>query len=1100
MKCLRLLLVLLAFSPELSSAQKKFELVNSGDVIKQCAALFDSGKYKQAIALNNINRSDTNYVWSLYEKAISSEADTQYTQALKYCTEALALKEQREWEPDILNTYGNVLMDLKQFDQARKVFDDGLAKYPSYSLLYFNKGITYMGEDKWAEAEACFQKSLLINPYMYSAHYQLGLAELNMGKIVPAYLSFIGYLVVNPEGRYWQSAIKLINQISRATDEVVALKNKRTAVPDGNYQAVEDILLSKMALDASYKSLSTVDDPIVKQIQACFEKLEYSDSNNDFWIQYYLPYYRQIFSAGSAKFDLFIYHIFSNVDVQAIQDYLKKNKKAMEGFENDAADYFNSIRATRELHFARRDTVKLRWAFDNGQLIGRGATANNGKLLVGYWQAFYHYGNLKAAGNYSAEGQRQGEWVYYHFNGQLKAKEHYVNGKLEGLQEYYFDNGNPSSKENYKDNQLDGLITTYYYTGSVKSTNYYKAGKKDGDAKDFYSNGNVEATATYSAGLVNGEVHNYYKSGQLKDISEFAMGKADGPYKAFRENGSVSAEGMLEKDKAQGVWKFYYGNGKLKETRNYVNDKEDGLHQQYFDSGQVSCSYNMKKGKEDGEQICYFKDGKLFSKYLYDNGVVKSGTYFDPAGNIKGTYTLGDTGISVVSFAFSGVRKEHFNYNKAGDLTGPDTSFYPSGKVREISYYEKGEENGPDVEFYNSGIKRSEINMADGKEDGYKTNYYANGKVESEGWVQAGDKAGEWFYYDELGRLTTTEYYLDGDLHGYREEFDAKGKKMTEGKYFRGWLENLTQYDDKGNILTVDSFPKFSGKYVLYYPNKQKMAEVDYVRGDWSGPYKGYYFDGSLKAAYFYKKGLRDSTYNTFFYGGKKDEEGHYVSGNRTGLWKYYDQEGWLSETARYVDDDLEGEKIFYFPDGGKDYIGQFKEGELNGYSQKYDPDGTLMYQVNFEDDRAQSYTYLGKDGKLVPAITIPFLNGALKAYYPSGKPSREVTYTDGEINGSDVLYYTNGQLRSVDTSKYGLTEGLSLEYYQNGKPKSAYRYKIDNADGMCRDYYPDGTLKKETPMDNGQENGQVKFYDKNGKLVKTLTYYYGKLISAKDE
>src|ERR1700744_907445 len=180
MKYLRLLLVLLVFFPCLCSAQK-FELVNSGDIIKQCAALYDSGKYKQALALNKINRSDTNYVWSLYEKAISCEADSQYNQAVKYCTEALALKELREWVPDIINTYANTLMDLKEFDKARKVFDDGLKKYPSYSLLYFNKGITYMGESRWADAEACFQKALLINPYMYSAHYQLGLAELNMG-------------------------------------------------------------------------------------------------------------------------------------------------------------------------------------------------------------------------------------------------------------------------------------------------------------------------------------------------------------------------------------------------------------------------------------------------------------------------------------------------------------------------------------------------------------------------------------------------------------------------------------------------------------------------------------------------------------------------------------------------------------------------------------------------------------------------------------------------------------------------------------------------------------------------------------------------------
>src|ERR1700733_3554100 len=159
MKSLILLLVLLVLCPKLSSAQK-FELINSGDVLKQCAALYDSGEYKKALKLNNINRSDTNYVRSLYERAISLEADSQYSQAVKCCVEALSLKEHREWAPDLYNTYGNSLMDLKQYEKSRQVFDDAIAQYPSYALLYFNKGISYTGDQRWADAETWFQKAL----------------------------------------------------------------------------------------------------------------------------------------------------------------------------------------------------------------------------------------------------------------------------------------------------------------------------------------------------------------------------------------------------------------------------------------------------------------------------------------------------------------------------------------------------------------------------------------------------------------------------------------------------------------------------------------------------------------------------------------------------------------------------------------------------------------------------------------------------------------------------------------------------------------------------------------------------------------------------
>ena len=152
MKYVKLLLLLVVLYPKLSSAQK-FKLVNSGDVIKQCAALYDSGKYKQSLELNKINRNDTNYVWSLYVKAIACEADSQFSQAQKYSAEGLALKEQRNWEPDLYNTYGNSFKELKQYDKARQVFDEAIAKYPAYALLYFNKGITFTAEQRWAEAE-----------------------------------------------------------------------------------------------------------------------------------------------------------------------------------------------------------------------------------------------------------------------------------------------------------------------------------------------------------------------------------------------------------------------------------------------------------------------------------------------------------------------------------------------------------------------------------------------------------------------------------------------------------------------------------------------------------------------------------------------------------------------------------------------------------------------------------------------------------------------------------------------------------------------------------------------------------------------------------
>ena len=122
---------------------------------------------------------------SLYGKAINCEADSQYNKGITYCEEALKLPEQREMEPSLYNTYGNLLGDIGQKDKALSIFDAAIAKYPAFSPLYFNKGLNLYIQERYAEAESVFKQTLMINPYQYSAHFYLGLSAIQQGKNGP---------------------------------------------------------------------------------------------------------------------------------------------------------------------------------------------------------------------------------------------------------------------------------------------------------------------------------------------------------------------------------------------------------------------------------------------------------------------------------------------------------------------------------------------------------------------------------------------------------------------------------------------------------------------------------------------------------------------------------------------------------------------------------------------------------------------------------------------------------------------------------------------------------------------------------------------------
>ena len=84
-------LALALFSFSHSKAQTKIQLTPSGQWLEEGDKLYDSSQYKQAIeAFRQVDRSDTNYVRSLYGIAMSYLADSQYDAAAEYCRLALA--------------------------------------------------------------------------------------------------------------------------------------------------------------------------------------------------------------------------------------------------------------------------------------------------------------------------------------------------------------------------------------------------------------------------------------------------------------------------------------------------------------------------------------------------------------------------------------------------------------------------------------------------------------------------------------------------------------------------------------------------------------------------------------------------------------------------------------------------------------------------------------------------------------------------------------------------------------------------------------------------------------------------------------------------
>jgi tetratricopeptide (TPR) repeat protein len=77
----------------------------------------------------------------------------------------------------------------------------------------FNQGIIFWNQSKIAEAKAQFAKVIELDPKMADAHYQLGMANLNLGAMADAKKNFQEYLKLAPTGSNAESAKAILAQI-----------------------------------------------------------------------------------------------------------------------------------------------------------------------------------------------------------------------------------------------------------------------------------------------------------------------------------------------------------------------------------------------------------------------------------------------------------------------------------------------------------------------------------------------------------------------------------------------------------------------------------------------------------------------------------------------------------------------------------------------------------------------------------------------------------------------------------------------------------------------------------------------------------------------
>lgn len=1088
------MLALVLAAAHATAQAERYPLINSGELMKQASEKHDAGEYKEALRLyGQINRSDTNYADVIYEVAYSLYADSQYQACLAKCAEGIRLYPEERTKYILLQ--GSALDDLDRMDEAVATYTEGLQLQPYNHLFFFNRAVVYNRKKMYDSARADFQQCLLINPYYASAHYLMAIDYLRQGLLPPAMMAAQMYLLLAPSGRYQAAAIQLMNKITKGTDEATEAAANATDETLGNYAPVQQILLSKAALDKSYKLKTSLDDPLVRQSLVIIEQLQLDAGSNDFAMQVYAPFFKSVLQQN--LLDPMYYTLFGGLEIAAIQSWLKKNDKLTKQLVEQAQNYLNDIRTSHQLKYSERATNSYCYLWEDGFMKGKGPCKNNDETAYyGEWTLYHSNGMVSNKGTLDEQKRKQGIWRVYYRNGQLKEQSNYVDNLANGRSLSWHENGLPWLEYNMRNDSLHGKQQTYFYNGLPRIQSEYEAGKQTGEEREYTYTGFLHATSQYKNGQKEGPQVLYHPNGKKKEELNYQNGMEEGPFAAYNQDGQLTLKGGFKAGKRHGLWIGYYNNGQLKDSTMYVDGEITGVFSEYFDNGVVSRRGSYQNKKLDGQLDEYDDDGKLFCRSVYDRGRLREISYFNKKGETISSTTTRNGKATIITYSPDGYKTSEGVYDKEGYRNGDYTAYHKGGAIYRRQKYVNGDEDGPTTEYFPNGSKRNETSYTTGVEEGYKTGYHRSGKVASEGWVKQGLQEQTFRFYSSTGRLSSTEYYVGGDLHGYSTQYYGNEKPSWEIRYWNSWIQHWTQFDTTGQVLSDMPLKNGEGPVLLKHANGTPLTKAFYKHYLLNGPYESFFFNGRKRYLGYYKNGQQTDSATYWYYNGKPELKGKYEWGQREGVWKYYFEDGKLREEETYLHGNLHGRDAIYNADGTLDRVLHFKEGTLHGPYQLYGPGGQLAVQLNYRDGQLVSYSYEGKDGKLLPDKPLKPTGDQIVAYYKSGAKSAEIEVKDEDEHGSKKLFAPNGTVIQQEVRVLGYTQGLRTFYYPDGKVRLEETFNHGELHGATRGYHPNGKLKFEKYYVDDDAHGTWKYYNEAGTLTQTRVYYYGTLLS----
>ena len=300
------------------------------DLINKGIKSHDEGNYRAAVGfykkalLINSRSSHANY-----EIASSYFALKDYKNTIKHSDYVIDAKSGYEDLAYIIK--GSALDFMGKPAEAVKTYKEGLKKYTSNHLLYYNLAITSFNLKAYEDAEGALQHALKLNPSHASSHFLLGLLMITLEKRVQGMMAIYNYLLLEPKDKRTASALKALEEewergVTKESEQKLSITvpGKKDTDEFNTAELMLDLLAASK--DNETNKGKTAPQLFVENTHSFFTILgEMKKDKRGFWWNFYVDYFSTL--AANKHTEAFCYYITQSnekVYAQWVQDNLPK--------------------------------------------------------------------------------------------------------------------------------------------------------------------------------------------------------------------------------------------------------------------------------------------------------------------------------------------------------------------------------------------------------------------------------------------------------------------------------------------------------------------------------------------------------------------------------------------------------------------------------------------------------------------------------------------------------------------------------------------------------------------------------------------------------